>query len=98
MNWGGSLFETSDSSTLAGAAQWIEGTLLGSVATTVCIVAVAILGLMLLRGRIAVRDGLRVLLGCFLLLGAPAIAAGLLRAGDITVAGEAVRGPYLPAP
>lgn len=73
----GSLFDP-DAAVLANAAQWIEGTLLGSVAAALCIVAVAVLGMMMLSGRIPVREGMRVLLGCFLLLGAPAIAAGLM--------------------
>ena len=39
--------------------------------------AVAFVGLMLMTGRLAVRDGLRVAVGCFVLLGAPLIASGL---------------------
>lgn len=83
MNGGGSLFEPGDGSALAGAAQWVQGALMGTLATMICVLAVAILGLMMLRGRIAMREGLRVLLGCFLLLGAPAIAAGLMAASRV---------------
>lgn len=82
MNGGGSLFDDAGGSALAGAAQWVQGTMVGTLATAVCIVAVAILGFMMLRGRVAMREGLRVLLGCFLLLGAPAIAAGLMAVSE----------------
>ena len=43
-------------------------------------VAVALLGVLMLRGRLPVREGLQVVVGCFLLLGAPTVAAGLLQA------------------
>ena len=45
------------------------------------IIAVAVLGMMMLSGRIPVREGMRVLLGCFLLLGAPARSTILARPG-----------------
>lgn len=83
----GSLFDP-DSAVLTNAAQWIVGTLLGTVATTICIIAIAVLGMMMFAGRIPVREGIRVLLGCFLLLGAPTIAAGLMGQGDVAPVGE----------
>lgn len=60
--------------------QWINGTLLGSVATAVAIIAVAACGLLLLSGRIDVRRGVTVIFGCFILFGASAIAAGIMLA------------------
>ncbi len=60
---------------LANAVGWITGTLLGTVATTACIIAVALVGFSMLAGRLPVRQGARVVLGCFLLLGAPMIAS-----------------------
>ena len=74
---------------LQSAIDWITGTLLGSVAIVLCVLAVAYVGFLLLTGRVAVREGLRVVLGCFLLLGAPVIAAALM--------GLAPLGPAQPA-
>jgi type IV secretion system protein VirB2 len=62
---------------ILGALQWIEGTLLGNVATTVAVIAVAIVGLMMLTGRIEWRRGVTVVLGAFIIFGAVAIVAGM---------------------
>lgn len=77
-----SLFEASPEPVLSSAADWISGTLLGSAAVALCVIAIAFVGLMLMSGRLAVRDGLRVVVGCFVLLGAPVIAAGLQGAAE----------------
>ncbi len=55
----------------------MNGVLMGSVALTLCILAVAILGLTMLWGRIPLRRSLQVVLGCFIILGAPILAAAL---------------------
>lgn len=39
-------------------------------------------GFVLLTGRLAVREGVRVVLGCFVLLGAPVIAGAFLGVGE----------------
>jgi hypothetical protein len=57
--------------------QWLQGTLLGTVATTVAVISVAAIGLMMLSGRIDLRRGASVILGCFILFGASGIAAGI---------------------
>ena len=59
------------------ALGWVEGTLLGSVATTAAVIAVAVVGLMMLTGRIDWRRGLTVILGAFILFGAATIVAGI---------------------
>lgn len=59
------------------ALGWIEGTLMGSLATTAAVIAVAITGLMMLTGRIDWRRGLTVILGAFILFGAATIVAGI---------------------
>lgn len=64
---------------LVSAMGWIEGVLLGPVATAVAVIAVAGLGAMMLSGRVAVGRGARVILGCFILFGAAAIAQSLER-------------------
>jgi type IV secretion system protein VirB2 len=65
------------SSPILAAVQWIQGALLGTVATSVAVICVAGLGYQLLTGRIPVRRAVTVILGCFLLFGAPGIVAGL---------------------
>ena len=78
---------------LATAGDWVTGTLLGDLAIGLCVLAVAFVGLMLMMGRLAVRDGLRVATGCFVLLGAPVIAAGLRGVADETAATGSVVEP-----
>ena len=62
---------------LVGAVHWLEGTLLGTVATVVAVIAVAAVGFMMLTGRINWRYGATVILGCFILFGAASIVAGI---------------------
>ncbi len=65
------------SGAIVGALGWIQGTLLGSVATAVAVIAVASVGLMMLTGRINWRFGATVVLGLFILFGASAIVGGI---------------------
>jgi type IV secretion system protein VirB2 len=65
------------SSPLLGALQWVQGTLLGNLATTAAVIAVAVVGYMMLAGRIEWRRGLTVIVGCFIIFGAAAIVAGI---------------------
>lgn len=65
------------SGVLVGAVQWLQGTLLGTVATVVAIIAVASVGFMMLTGRINWRYGATVVLGLFILFGAASIVAGI---------------------
>jgi type IV secretion system protein VirB2 len=62
---------------ISAAINWIEGTLLGNVATTVAVIAVAAVGFMMLTGRMNWRHGVTVILGCFILFGAASIVAGI---------------------
>lgn len=80
-----SLFDAPRAAVLPAAADWVTGTLFGTLAVSLCVIAVACVGLLLMTGRLAVRDALRVVLGCFVLLGAPAIASGLWRGADEVV-------------
>ncbi len=65
------------SNVIFNAVAWLEGTLLGNVATGVAVIAVAATGLMMLTGRIDWRRGATVILGCFIVFGAAAIVAGI---------------------
>lgn len=77
-----SLFEPSGGSPLLEAERWIERVLLGEIAIILCVLAVAFIGALMLTGRLPLREGMRVVLGCFVLLGAPVIASGLMQAGS----------------
>lgn len=65
------------SGVIIGAMNWLQGTLLGTVATVVAVIAVAAVGFMMLTGRINWRHGAVVILGCFILFGAASIVAGI---------------------
>lgn len=65
------------SGVLVSAVRWLQGTLLGTVATVVAIIAVAAVGFMMLTGRINWRYGATVIVGCFILFGAASIVAGI---------------------
>jgi type IV secretion system protein VirB2 len=65
------------SGVIVSAVRWLQGTLLGTVATVVAVIAVASVGFMMLTGRINWRYGATVILGCFILFGAASIVAGI---------------------
>jgi type IV secretion system protein VirB2 len=65
------------SGAILGAARWIQGTLLGTLATVIAVIAVGVVGLLMLTGRINWRYGAIVILGCFILFGAASIVAGI---------------------
>jgi type IV secretion system protein VirB2 len=69
--------DPSGSGVIVNAVNWLQGTLLGTVATTVAVIAVAAVGFMMLTGRINWRHGAVVILGCFILFGAASIVAGI---------------------
>lgn len=62
---------------IVGAIQWLQGTLLGTVATVVAVIAVASIGFLMLTGRMNWRYGATVILGCFVLFGAASIVGGI---------------------
>ena len=71
------LQDPAGSGPLTAAVRWLQGTLLGTVATVVAVIAVATVGLLMLTGRINWRYGATVVLGCFILFGAASIVAGI---------------------
>jgi type IV secretion system protein VirB2 len=72
------------SGVLISAIGWLEGTLLGTVATIVAVIAVATVGFMMLTGRINWRYGTTVIVGCFILFGASSIVAGIHSAAIVS--------------
>ncbi|MBO9622412.1 MAG: TrbC/VirB2 family protein [Sphingomonas sp.] len=72
-----SLGDPAGSGPIVSAVRWLEGTLLGTIATAVAVIAVATVGFLMLTGRINWRYGVTVILGCFILFGAASIVAGI---------------------
>ena len=62
---------------IVNALAWMQGTLLGNVATAVAVMAVAAVGCMMLTGRMNWRFGATVIVGCFVLFGAASIVSGI---------------------
>jgi len=71
------LADPAGSGVLVSAVQWLQGTLLGTLATVVAVIAVAAVGFLMLTGRINWRYGATVILGCFIMFGAASIVAGI---------------------
>jgi len=68
---------------IVAALAWMQGTLLGNVATAVAVMAVAGVGFMMLTGRINWRFGATVIVGCFILFGAASIVSGIQSAAAV---------------
>jgi len=62
---------------IVNALAWLQGTLLGNVATMVAVMAVAAVGFMMLTGRMNWRFGATVIIGVFILFGAASIVSGI---------------------
>ncbi len=88
-----SLSDPVGTSPVVAAILWLQHTLLGTIALTVAILAVASVGFMMLSGRVNFRHGLTVIGGCFVLFGASSIVAGIRSA----VAGGGESGTELAA-
>jgi type IV secretory pathway VirB2 component (pilin) len=94
----GSLADPPGSSVLVAAVAWLQGTLLGTVATAIAVIAVSAIGLMMLAGRVNLRYGATVILGCFILFGASAIVAGIRSSMSGTARIAASPAPEAPPP
>lgn len=75
------------SGAIVNAMRWMQGTLLGTVATVVAVIAIASVGFLMLAGRVNWRHGGVVILGCFILFGAASIVAGIQSAATISAGG-----------
>lgn len=91
----GALTDPSGSSSLADAALWVQRAMLGTAATVIATIAVAAIGYLMMTGRVSVRRGATVVIGCFVLFGAPTIAAGIV--GLVARSGEAEVAINVPA-
>ena len=77
-----SLFDAPASSPIEAAVNWIGAVLIGELALGLCVLAVAFVGFLMMSGRVPIKTGMRVAVGCFVILGAPSIAVGFLGAWD----------------
>ncbi len=71
------LADPAGSGPVVAALSWLQGTLLGNVATAVAVIAVAMVGFMMLTGRMNWRFGATVIIGTFILFGSASIVAGI---------------------
>lgn len=85
---------TADTNALSVAVQWIAGVLTGPVATSLAVISIASLGYLMLNGRLDLRRGFRIVLGCFILFGAPALALGF-RSATHNLSEERVSEPQI---
>jgi len=65
------------SGAILAALTWLQGTLLGNAATAMAMIAVAMVGFMMLTGRVNWKLGATVILGGFVLFGSAAIVTGI---------------------
>lgn len=72
-----SFADPAGSGAIVGAVQWVQGTLMGTIATVVAVIAIAVVGMMMLSGRLNWKYGATVILGCFILFGAASIVGGI---------------------
>jgi type IV secretion system protein VirB2 len=75
---------TAGSGPIEGALLWIQGTMLGNVATAVAVMAVAAVGFGMLTGRMNWRFGASVIIGVFIIFGAATIVAGIQSAAAVS--------------
>lgn len=91
-------------SALPAAAQWIESLLYGSLGTSVAVIAVGWFGFEMLTGRLSLRRGGTLVLGCFIFFGAPSIARELKYLSqasgpaDAPIASQQIASPPAPKP
>jgi hypothetical protein len=87
---------------LVAAISWLQDMLLGTVATSIAVIAIAAIGFGMLTGRVNIRHGATVILGCFILFGASTIVNGLRYAasgvGDYDPPPVVVAAPPPPLP
>tara|TARA_R110002124_G_scaffold243235_1_gene408330 strand:- start:39369 stop:39764 length:396 start_codon:yes stop_codon:yes gene_type:complete len=91
------ILEPAGANVFLSAVRWIQTLLLGSLATSLAVIAIASVGLLMLSGRVNLRRGATVILGCFIVFGAASIAQGL-RGVTASFTGPPARPQSVPAP
>lgn len=69
--------EQQGSGPITNAVLWMQSVLLGPIATSLAVMAVAAVGFMMLTGRMNWRFGATVIIGVFIIFGAPVIVSGI---------------------
>ena len=90
-----SALDQSTSPDALAAAQWVNRMLVGPLGTSVAVIAVGWFGFALLAGRLSLRRGGLLTLGCFMLFGAPGLARALIGLAGADNAGTAPMSPQL---
>ncbi len=68
---------SSQDNAIIPAVEWVENLLLGTLGTTIAVIAVAMVGFSMLKGNLSPDTAARVVLGAFILFGASQIARAL---------------------
>lgn len=89
-------------SSLIVSVDWVRSILLGTIGTAIAVLAVSAVGVSMLTGRVPVKRGMSVVVGCFVLFSAGSIADALVagaRGSSEPDAQEAVPAPprYTPS-
>lgn len=90
-----SLADPPAGSPIADGVTWVQGVALGTTATAIAVLAVAAIGLLMLSGRLELRRGITVVIGCFVLFGAAVIATALT---DVTATNNRSNSPATLSP
>lgn len=96
-----SLADPGNSASLVAAATWVEALVTGTTATIVATIAVASVGFLMLQGRLPLRRGLVVVMGCFVIFGSGTLAEGLIAVGQSAstfTSGDIIAPPTLAPP
>lgn len=88
-----SLEFSTGASPIVSAVVWVEQLLLGSVATAIAVIAVAVVGAAMLTGRANWRRGASIIIGCFIIFGASAVARGLAEPSSAAATVEVAASP-----
>lgn len=86
---------------LVAASQWLADVATGSIAVGAATIAVAAIGFGMLAGRVDLRRGATVILGCFILFAAPSLANAFVlwaNGGDGASPQTAMATPLPPTP
>lgn len=86
-----------DSPVTAGI-NWLQGIALGTTATAVAVLAVAAIGWLMLSGRLELRRGITVVIGCFVLFGATSVAVALTSFSESNETGHPVADADITSP
>lgn len=72
-----SLTDPPADSPIGDGVLWVQSAAFGTTATVIAVTAIAAIGLLMLSGRLELRRGITVVMGCFILFGGAGLAAAL---------------------